>query len=55
LLHDILEITPKPEFIDVYGDQRTSNLANIVSLSGDAYEKAPKVAPTWDVYFLEQE
>ncbi|SFH39148.1 replication initiator protein A, partial [Sulfitobacter dubius] len=55
LLHDILEVTPKAEFLDVYGDQSTSNLDDIVRLSGDAYEKAREAAPTWDVYFLEQE
>ena len=36
LLHDILEITPKPEFLEVYGDQPTSGLVDISSLSPEA-------------------
>ncbi|WP_240794156.1 replication initiator protein A [Pseudorhodobacter turbinis] len=55
LLHDILEITPKPEFLDVYGDQSTTSLSEIVRLSAAAYESAREAAPSWDVYFLEQE
>ncbi len=55
LLHDILEVTPKPEFLDVYGNQPPSNLLDLTRLSPDAYDKAREAAPTWDVYVLEQE
>ena len=55
LLHDILEISPKPEFLDIYAETSAPNDAGMASLSSETYEKARKAAPTWDVYFLEQE
>ena len=55
LLHDVLEITPKPEFLEIYGDSPSFALEVSVRLSSDAYDQARKAAPTWDVYALEQE
>lgn len=55
LLHDILEVSPKPEFLDVYRDADAITSEISVRLSSEAYERAREVAPTWDVYFLEQE
>lgn len=55
LLHDILEISPKAEFLDIYAETSAPNAAGMASLSSETYEKAREAAPTWDVYFLEQE
>lgn len=55
LLHDILEISPKAEFLDIYGDGPALSAENTFHLSSEAYEKAREAAPTWDVYALEQE
>jgi plasmid replication initiation protein len=55
LLHDIMEVSPKPEFLDIYASGPASNAMDKVRLSPDAHEKARMAAPTWDVYFLEQE
>lgn len=55
LLHDVLEITPKPEFTDTYAEQPVLSATDSVHLSPETYEKARQAAPTWDVYFLEQE
>ena len=55
LLHDVLEVTPKPEFLDIYLKASSSGAAASIRLSSDTYERAREVAPTWDVYFLEQE
>lgn len=55
LLHDILEVTPKPEFLEVYAEKPASSLSDTVRISAEGYEKARDVAPSWDVYFLEQE
>ena len=55
LNHDILEVSPKPEFLDIYADNGGVISTNSVHLSSDAFEKARKAAPTWDIYFLEQE
>ena len=55
LLHDILEISPKAEFLDIYAERSAPNTAGMASLSSETYEKAREAAPTWDVYFLEQE
>ncbi len=55
LLHDVLEVTPKLEFLDVYGESPAITSEVTVRLSPDAYKQARKAAPTWDVYFLEQE
>lgn len=55
LLHDVLEVSPKSAFLDVYADASASRSAVGIRLSADAYEKARAAAPTWDIYFLEQE
>ena len=55
LLHDVLEVSPKPEFLNIYGDSPALASDITVRLSSAAYEQAREVAPTWDVYFLEQE
>lgn len=55
LISDVLEVAPKPEFLDIYGDAPPVDLKETVRLSQDAYAQAREVAPTWDVYFLEQE
>lgn len=55
LLHDVLEVSPKPDFLDIYLDAEAAGPADVVCLSPEAYEKAREVAPSWDVYFLEQE
>lgn len=55
LMHDVLEVSPKAEFLDVYGDASAQITEHTVFLSSDAYEKAREAAPTWDVYVLEQE
>ena len=55
LQHDVLEVSPKPEFLDIYAESTTPDVANSVHLSADVYEKAREVAPSWDVHFLEQE
>jgi len=55
LLHDVLEVSPKPSFLDVYADQVVSPQAESVRLSAEAYERAREAAPTWDIYVLEQE
>lgn len=55
LLHDILEVSPKAEFLDIYAETSAPNAAGIANLSSETYEKAREAAPTWDVYFLEQE
>lgn len=55
LLCDVLEVSPKPEFLEIYGAAPASNVVDSVRLSADAYEKAREAAPTWDIYFLEQE
>jgi hypothetical protein len=54
-VHDILEITPKAEFLEVYAEQPVSGLSDTVRISSEGYEKARDAAPSWDVYFLEQE
>ncbi len=55
LVNDNLEITPKPEFTEVYSDAPASSAVESVRLSPETYETARKAAPTWDIYFLEQE
>lgn len=55
LLSDILEVSPRPEFLDIYAEPSSGNVVEHVYLSADAYEKARATAPTWDVYVLEQE
>ena len=55
LLHNVLEISPKPEFLEVYQEPTETVAAISVSLSPETYEKAREAAPTWDVHFLEQE
>ena len=55
LLHDVLEVSPKPSFLDAYTDQVVSPQAGSARLSPEAYESAREAAPTWDIYVLEQE
>jgi len=55
LVGDNLEITPKPEFTEVYSDTTAPVVAQQVSLKPQTYEDARAAAPTWDIYFLEQE
>jgi len=55
LMHDILEVSPKLEFTDVYAEQPVIGAEVTASLSSSAYEKGRDAAPGWDVYFLEQE
>lgn len=55
LLHDVMEVSPKPEFLDIYLDTDAASPVDAVCLSPETYEKAREAAPSWDVYFLEQE
>jgi len=55
LLDNVLEVIPKPEFLDVYAEPTLPCSIGTVYLSAEAYEDARKAAPSWDVYFLEQE
>lgn len=55
LTHDVLEVSPKPEFLDAYLPPAEANGPKSIHLSPDTYEKARTIAPTWDVHFLEQE
>lgn len=55
LLHDVLEVSPKPEFIERYQDSESHASKTSICLSPEAYEKAREAAPTWDVHVLEQE
>ena len=55
LIHDVLEVSPKAHFQDVYGDVPMHIADSAVHLSPEAYEKAREVAPSWDIYALEQE
>lgn len=55
LVGDNLEITPKPEFTKVYSDTAAPALTPHIQLSPQTYEDARAAAPTWDIYFLEQE
>ncbi|MBA83296.1 MAG: RepA [Thalassobius sp.] len=55
LLHDVLEVSPKSEFLEVYQEPADTGSANSVRLSPETYEKAREAAPTWDIHFLEQE
>jgi plasmid replication initiation protein len=55
LLHDVLEVMPKPEFSEVYAEKHLVGMATPVRLSSTSYEKAREAAPGWDVYFLENE
>ena len=55
LLHDVLEVSPKAEFLDIYVEAPSSKAVGAIHFSAGTYEKARKAAPTWDVYFLEQE
>ena len=55
LLHDVLEVSPKSEFLEVYQEPADTGSANSVRLSPGTYEKARGAGPTWDIHFLEQE
>lgn len=55
LIHDVLEVSPKQDFVDVYADKASFSSEVSARLSGDVYEKAREAAPGWDVYFLENE
>ena len=55
LLHDVLEVSPKVEFLEVYREPADNGSEASVRLSPETYEKARIAAPTWDIHFLEQE
>lgn len=55
LLHDVLEVAPKPEFTDAYAERSALGSGMTTPLSSSAYEKGRAAAPGWDVHFLEQE
>jgi len=55
LLHDVLEVSPKAEFLELYQEPADSGPETSVHLSPETYEKAREAAPTWDIRFLEQE
>jgi hypothetical protein len=55
LVHDILEIKPRVEFLETLLEHTDNTLANTVRLSVETHEKARKIAPSWDVHYLEQE
>lgn len=55
LLHDVLEVSPKDEFLKVYQESADNGPEASVRLSPETYEKAREVAPSWDIHFLEQE
>ena len=54
-MHDILEVSPKAEFLDVYYETEAASAVDAIRLSPGAYETAREAAPGWDVYVLEQE
>ena len=54
LAADILTVTPKPEFTDVYAPADQGSLPFLAALSPGAYQQAREAAPGWDVYGLEQ-
>lgn len=55
LLHDVLEVTPRQDFLESYTEKPVLGLEVTVRLSPGAYEKARGAAPGWDIYVLEQE
>ncbi len=55
LFHDVLEVSPKAEFLEVYQEPVKNGPETSVCLSPETYEKAREVAPSWDIHFLEQE
>lgn len=55
LFHDVLEVSPKPEFMDACVERSVIGTGLNVSLSSAAYENGRAAAPGWDVYFLEME
>lgn len=55
LLHDVLEVSPKAEFLEIYQEPADNGPETSVRLSPETYEKAREAAPTWDIHFLEQE
>ena len=55
LMHDVLEVMPKSEFLDVYIDKLDASAGETLRLSADSHERAREAAPGWDVHFLEQE
>lgn len=55
LLHDVLEVSPKAEFLEVYQEPADNGPETSLRLSPETYEKAREAAPTWDIHFLEQE
>ena len=55
LLHDVLEVSPRAEFLELYQEPTDTGATISVRLSPGTYEKAREAAPTWDVHFLEQE
>ena len=55
LVGDNLEITPRPEFTEAYSEPPALNGTETITLHPDTYTQARTAAPTWDIYFLEQE
>lgn len=51
---EVVVAKPKPEFSEAFRD--AENITPYLGcLKSETYEKAREVAPTWDIYFLEQE
>jgi len=55
LVHDVLEVSPKADFLDAFGEKPALSLEAKVRLSPSVYEKVREIAPGWDAHFLEQE
>lgn len=52
---DLFTIRPRPEFSDIYADPETVDALDQIRLPETAYRSARKIAPGYDVYFLERE
>ena len=54
LENEIIIVTPKPEFTEIYQDNKPDVLQDFF-LKPETYKKAKEAAPRYDVYFLEKE
>lgn len=52
---DLFTIRPRPEFSDIYAEPETVDALDQIRLPETAYRSARKIAPGYDVYFLERE
>lgn len=52
---DLFTMRPRPEFSDIYAEPETVDALDQIRLPETAYRSARKIAPGYDVYFLERE